>query len=82
MAERQQKLNQCLHKLLRLAEIYNVAVMVTNKVQANACTHRVYLRKAKGGTRVAIVIDSPYIHESKEYFVIASKGIEDTPSTP
>ena len=35
LAELQQKLNQCLHKLLRLAEIYNIAVVVTNQVQAN-----------------------------------------------
>jgi len=99
LAERQQKLNQCLHKLLRLAEIYNLAVVVTNQVQANpaqgfgdpnrpagghvlahACTHRVYIRKSKGGTRLATVIDSPYIPESKEYFVITEKGIEDVPS--
>jgi DNA repair protein RadA len=50
-------------------------------VLAHACTHRVYTRKAKGGTRVATVIDSPYIPESKEYFMITEKGIEDAPST-
>jgi len=35
LSERQQKLNDCLHKLIRLAEIYNMAVVVTNQVQAN-----------------------------------------------
>ena len=35
LAERQQKLNNYLHKLLRLAEIYNLAVVVTNQAQAN-----------------------------------------------
>jgi DNA repair protein RadA len=40
----------------------------------------VYIRKAKAGTRVAMVIDSPYIPESKEYFMITEKGIEDAPS--
>ena len=35
LAERQQKLNQYLHKLIRLSEAYNVAVIVTNQVQAN-----------------------------------------------
>jgi DNA repair protein RadA len=35
LAERQQKLNQYLHKLIRLSEAYNVAVVVTNQVQAN-----------------------------------------------
>jgi DNA repair protein RadA len=82
-----------------LAEIYNIAVVVTNQVQANpaqgfgdpnrpagghvlahACTHRVYIKKTKGGSRQAVVIDSPYIPESKEYFIITEKGIEDAPS--
>jgi DNA repair protein RadA len=35
LAERQQKLNNYLHKLLRLAEIYNLAVVITNQAQAN-----------------------------------------------
>jgi len=35
LAERQQKLNQYLHKLIRLSEAYNLAVVVTNQVQAN-----------------------------------------------
>ncbi|MFB0523616.1 MAG: DNA repair and recombination protein RadA [Candidatus Bathyarchaeia archaeon] len=35
LAERQQKLNNYLHKLLRLAEVYNLAVVVTNQAQAN-----------------------------------------------
>jgi DNA repair protein RadA len=96
LAERQQKLNHCLHKLLRLAEIYNLAVVVTNQVQANPaqffgdpnrpagghvmaheCTHRIYIRKGKGGSRLAKIIDSPYLPESSEYFLITEKGIED-----
>jgi len=35
LSERQQLLNKYLHKLLRLAEAYNLAVVVTNQVQAN-----------------------------------------------
>lgn len=35
LAERQQKLNKYLHKLLRLAEIFNLAVVITNQMQAN-----------------------------------------------
>ena len=35
LAERQQLLNHYLHKLIRLAEAYNIAVVVTNQVQAN-----------------------------------------------
>jgi DNA repair protein RadA len=34
LAERQQRLNTLLHKLKRLAEIYNIAVVYTNQVQA------------------------------------------------
>lgn len=34
LAERQQKLNKHLHQLVRLAEAYNVAVVVTNQVMA------------------------------------------------
>ncbi|MBC7090469.1 MAG: DNA repair and recombination protein RadA [Nitrososphaeria archaeon] len=34
LSERQQKLNRYLHTLLRLAEIYKVAVVITNQVQA------------------------------------------------
>jgi len=97
LAERQQKLNQYLHKLLRLAEAYNVAVVITNQVQANpaqfygnpihpagghimahACTHRIYIRK-KSDTRIAKVIDSPYLPEKEASFIITEKGIEDIP---
>ena len=35
LAERQQKLNSMLHKLLRIVDIYNIAVVVTNQVQAD-----------------------------------------------
>lgn len=38
LAERQQKLNGIVHRLLRIAEIYNVAVVVTNQVQAQPDT--------------------------------------------
>jgi RecA/RadA recombinase len=34
LAERQQRLNIMLHKLSRLAEVYNIAVVVTNQVQS------------------------------------------------
>ena len=35
LAERQQRLNVILHKLLRLAEVYNIAVVLTNQVQVS-----------------------------------------------
>jgi len=98
LAERQQILNQYLHKLLRLSEAYNLAVVITNQVQSNpamffygnperptgghvmahACTHRIHMRRGKSGTRVAKVIDSPYLPEEKASFIITEKGIEDS----
>jgi DNA repair protein RadA len=96
LSERQQKLNRLLHKLLRLAEAFNMPVVVTNQVQGNpaaffgspnrpagghvmahACTHRVYLRKGSKGTRIAKVIDSPYLPENSTRFKITERGIED-----
>ncbi len=96
LSERQQKLNDHVHKLLRLAEAYNCAVVITNQIQSNpasffgdpnrpaggniiahASTHRIYLRKSKGNTRIAKVIDSPCLPEESTTFVITSNGIEN-----
>ncbi len=96
LSERQQRLNSHLHKLLRIAQALNLAVVITNQVQANpqaffgdptrpagghilahASTHRVMLKKASGGIRVAKIIDSPYLPESETYFQITEKGVED-----
>jgi DNA repair protein RadA len=38
LAERQQRLNTILHKLIRLAKIYNIAVVYTNQVQSQPDT--------------------------------------------
>jgi DNA repair protein RadA len=35
LAERQQRLNVMLHKLIRLSEIYNIAIVLTNQVQVS-----------------------------------------------
>ncbi|MEM4586004.1 MAG: DNA repair and recombination protein RadA [Candidatus Caldarchaeum sp.] len=35
LAERQQRLNDLLHRLLRTAQVHNIAVVLTNQVQAN-----------------------------------------------
>ena len=35
------------------------------------------MRKGKAGTRVATIIDSPYLPEGKAAFKITEKGIED-----
>jgi len=52
LAERQQRLNVILHKLIRLAEIYNVAVVLTNQVQASPDSGNDSL-KAAGGNIMA-----------------------------
>ena len=46
-------------------------------VMAHASTHRVYLRKGGKGTRLATVIDSPYLPEEKVRFKITEGGVED-----
>lgn len=93
---RQQSLNQHLHRLLRIAEIYNIPIVVTNQViaapdaffgpsdkpagghvLAHLSTNRVFLRKSKKSTRIARVIDSPYLPEGECVFQITEKGIED-----
>jgi DNA repair protein RadA len=93
---RQQRLNQHLHRLLRMAEIYNIPVVVTNQVVASPnvffgppnkpagghvlahlSTNRVFLRKGRRYTRIAKIIDSPYLPEAECVFKITEKGIED-----
>nr|5QUL_A Chain A, RadA [Pyrococcus furiosus]5QUL_B Chain B, RadA [Pyrococcus furiosus] len=84
LAERQQKLAKHLADLHRLANLYDIAVFVTNQVQANgghilahSATLRVYLRKGKGGKRIARLIDAPHLPEGEAVFSITEKGIED-----
>src|ERR671931_1684596 len=38
LADRQQRLNNLLHKVIRLAEIFNIAVVITNQVQSTPDT--------------------------------------------
>jgi DNA repair protein RadA len=48
LAERQQRLNVMLHKLIRLAEIYNIAVVLTNQVQISPDSGNDSLKAAGG----------------------------------
>jgi DNA repair protein RadA len=96
LAERQQKLAKHLLVLHRIADVKNVAIFVTNQVQArpdiffgdptrpigghvlgHSATTRVYLRRSKGGRRVARVVDSPNLPEVETVFMITEKGIRD-----
>ncbi|MDI6654386.1 MAG: DNA repair and recombination protein RadA [Candidatus Hydrothermarchaeota archaeon] len=96
LADRQQKLNRHMHNLLKLAEMHNLAVVVTNQVMArpdfffgdptapigghvvgHASTFRIYLRKAKGGKRMARLIDSPSLPEGEALFAVTKEGVKD-----
>lgn len=96
LGERQQKLNKHLHQLQKLADIYNIAVYITNQVMdrpdilfgdptapigghvlAHNATFRIYLRKGKGGKRIARLVDSPSLPEGETVFAVTENGIED-----
>ena len=49
LADRQQRLNSMLHKIIRLAEIYNIATVITNQVQSSPDTFFGDPTKAAGG---------------------------------
>lgn len=49
LADRQQRLNNLLHKVIRLAEIFNIAIVITNQVQSSPDTFFGDPTKAAGG---------------------------------
>ena len=53
LSERQQRLNRFMHSLVRTAEVYNLAVVVTNQVQSSPDTVFGDPTKATGGHVVA-----------------------------
>jgi len=97
LAERQQKLNKHMHRLIRLARAFNAVAVVTNQVMAKPdvffgdavhpvgghivahTSHtRVYLRKsARGPTRIARLVSSPYLPEGERIFKVTENGVED-----
>lgn len=50
---------------------------VGGHVLAHVPTIRVYLRKARGGRRIAKVVDAPHLPESEAIFEITAEGIRD-----
>ena len=46
-------------------------------VLAHSATTRVYLRKSKGGKRIARIFDSPNLPEAEAVFMITGQGIRD-----
>jgi len=101
LAERQQKLNKHMHRLIRLARAFNAVAVVTNQVMAKPdvffgdavhpvgghivahTSHtRLYLRKsARGPTRIARLVSSPYLPEGERVFKITENGVEDISET-
>ncbi|MCK5177776.1 MAG: DNA repair and recombination protein RadA [Candidatus Aenigmarchaeota archaeon] len=96
LANRQQKLNQHLHTLSKLADTFNLVVYITNQVMSkpdmmfgdptqavgghvlhHAATFRIYLRKSKGETRVAKLVDSPNLPDGEILYKITNDGVED-----
>ena len=46
-------------------------------ILGHSATTRVYLRKSKGGRRIARVVDSPNLPEGESIFMITESGIRD-----
>jgi len=81
LAERQQKLNQYLHKLVRLAEAYNIAVVVTNQVQADPTSFFGDPNRPAGGNIMAHACTHRVIlRRGKEGTRLAT--VIDSPSLP
>lgn len=96
LADRQQKLNTHMHRLLKFGRLYNAVICVTNQVSAkpdaffgdptrpigghivgHTAMFRLYLRKSKGGKRIARLIDSPHLPEGEAVFMVNEEGIRD-----
>jgi DNA repair protein RadA len=98
LAERQQRLNVMLHKLIRLSEVYNIAVVLTNQVQVspdgdgslkpaggNIMGHACTYRiflRKIGRDRLAVMVDSPHHAYSQVRFKISEKGVENAEAKP
>jgi DNA repair protein RadA len=78
---RQQRLNNHLHRLLRIAEIYNIPVVVTNQVVSSPDTFFGPTDKPAGGNIVAhLSTNRVFIRKSKKNLRIAK--IIDSPYLP
>lgn len=81
LAERQQTLNTLMHELSRIAELYNVAVVITNQVQAAPDVFFGDPRRPTGGHVVAHAVTYRiYLRKGKGDTRIAA--IQDSPHHP
>jgi len=81
LAARQQKLNLYLHKLVRLSEAYNLAVVLTNQVQANPAQYFGDPNRPAGGHVMAHASTHRiYLRKGKSNTRLAR--VIDSPSLP
>ncbi|MCL5680877.1 MAG: DNA repair and recombination protein RadA [Candidatus Thermoplasmatota archaeon] len=50
---------------------------VGGNIVGHASTYRVYLRKSKGGKRIARLIDSPHLPEGEAVIIVSQDGVAD-----
>ena len=55
----------------------NPTTAIGGHILGHASQFRLFLRKGKGGKRVAKLVDSPYLPEGEILFNITEKGIEE-----
>lgn len=55
----------------------NPTAAIGGHILAHNSQFRVYLRKGKGGKRIARLVDSPYLPEGEAVFNLTGKGIEE-----
>ena len=55
----------------------NPTTAIGGHIIGHASTYRVYLRKSKGGKRIARMIDSPHLPEGEAVFEVSNEGITD-----
>jgi DNA repair protein RadA len=93
LADKQQRLDSMLHKIIRLAEIFNIAVVITNQVATpdtffgdpttaggNIVSHSSTYRiylRKSEENRLAKMMGSPYHPYSDTIFIINEKGADD-----
>jgi DNA repair protein RadA len=81
LSERQQKLGRCLSKLLRVAEAFNIAVVITNQVQATPDTMYGDPNKPTGGHVMAhACTHRVFLRKGKQNTRLAR--VIDSPSLP
>ncbi|KAK2080772.1 hypothetical protein QBZ16_000626 [Prototheca wickerhamii] len=80
LAERQQKLGQLMNRLRKLADEFNIAVLITNQVVADPSGGTMFVvdpKKGKAEQRLMKVVDAPNLPEAEASYAISAQGIID-----